>query len=130
MTNADKILKDDISIEEVASEFESFCEMLKENYIVLTYKQEMEQFLNCEIEPTLTEDESFALEASCFTIIFISSVVAPAAVEVILTALPLVTRDVIALKNADDAKLFFALAPNAVLKYLLEKLLICVITSL
>lgn len=49
MTNAEKYLKDNVSVEELAKEFESFCEMLKEEYIVMTYRHEMEEFLNCEV---------------------------------------------------------------------------------
>lgn len=61
MTNAEKYLKDGVSVEEVANEFECFCLALKENYNVMTYKQEMEQFLNCEIKSTLSEDERVIL---------------------------------------------------------------------
>ena len=57
MTNKDRFLRDGVSVEEVANEFEKFCVMLNEQDIVSTYKQEMKQFLNCEINPKLTEDE-------------------------------------------------------------------------
>lgn len=61
MTNKDKLLRDDVSVEEFAKEFEAFCIMMKEENIVMTYKEEMKEFLNCEIKPTLTEDERVIL---------------------------------------------------------------------
>ena len=63
MTNAEKYLKDNASVEELVIEFEEFCKMLNENCVVLTYSQEMEQFLYCERQDThtLTEDERVIL---------------------------------------------------------------------
>lgn len=62
MTNKDKFLQKGVSVEEFAKEFEEFCVMMKEENIVMTYKQEMEEFLNCKIQPTLTEDERVILK--------------------------------------------------------------------
>lgn len=61
MTNAEKYLKDKVSIEEIAKEFESFCEALKEHHILLTFKQEMKEFLNCENKVILSENEKIIL---------------------------------------------------------------------
>ena len=66
---------------------------------------------------------------SANTDIVTASVEAFVEVEITLAALPAITLEVIVLKNAEEAKLFLVLAPYAVLKYFVEKLLICVITS-
>lgn len=62
MKIANKFLKDDVSIEEFANEFEKFCMMLKDQGILMTHKQEMQEFLNCKLESKLTDDERIILK--------------------------------------------------------------------
>ena len=60
MTNKDKYLKDNVSVEKLANEFQKWC-IANNNIETQTYYNEMVGFLNEHITPTLTEDERVIL---------------------------------------------------------------------
>ena len=60
MTNAEKYLKEGISLDEVEKAFEEFCIDFN-NCDTHTYRKEMREFLWADCKPTLTEDERVIL---------------------------------------------------------------------
>lgn len=58
MTNADKFLKDGVSVEEFVNKFHNFCAKQSNNN---ASSIRLEQFLSKKAQPTLTEDERVIL---------------------------------------------------------------------